>query len=318
MLLTIALVSIVALIPARAAAEDLDQRIAVHPGGRLQVDLDLGEENRSERVSLEVRSHDADEVWAVADLSGLGASSVKFRLDHDERGVVRLYGRAGGLMSWLFGGPGVHVRVWIPQDFSVDLRCPSGPIRIEELNGEIRVRTRDALIEVRSVEGSLHLRTQAGAVYVSEVVGDVSVRTSGGSVELSWVTGDVEARSGQGNIVARHVVGQIDLRTDSGEISLQEVRGLTDAKTERGAIYASFAGPPSGRLETRRGSVEVVFPARFGVQLEARARNGTVEVNAGAGSDGIRGPDHFSGAINGGGDPLQVYTARGSIRVQPR
>ncbi len=111
MLLTIALLSVVVLIPAPAQAQDLDRRIAVQPGGRLLVDLDLGQENRSERVSLEVRSHDADEVWAVADLSGLGASSVKFRLDHDERGVVRLYGRAGGLMSWLFGGPGVHVRV---------------------------------------------------------------------------------------------------------------------------------------------------------------------------------------------------------------
>ena len=318
MIWTIALVSVVVLMPAQVLAEDLDRRIAVQPGGRLQVDLDLGDENRSERVSLEVRSHDADEVWAVADLSGLGASSVKFRLDHDERGVVRLYGRSGGLMSWLFGGPGVHVRVWIPQDFSVDLRCPSGPIRIEELNGEIRARTRDAPIEVRGVEGSVHLRTQAGAVRVMEVVGDVTVRTAGGSVELSWVTGDIEARTGRGNIAARHVVGQIDLRTDAGEIGLHEVRGLADAKTERGAVYVSFAGPPSGRLETRRGSVEVVFPARFGARLEARTRNGTVEIDAGFGANGKRGPDHFIGDINGGGNPLQLYTARGTIRVHPR
>ena len=318
MIWTIALVSIVVLMPAQVLAEDLDRRIAVQPGGRLQVDLDLGDENRSERVSLEVRSHDADEVWAVADLSGLGASSVKFRLDHDERGVVRLYGRAGGLMSWLFGGPGVHVRVWIPQDFSVDLRCPSGPIQIEEVNGEIRARTQDAPIEVRGVEGSVHLRTQAGAVRVTEVVGDVTVRTAGGSVELSWVTGDVEARTGRGNIAVRHVVGQMDLRTDAGEIGLREVRGLADAKTERGAVYVSFAGPPSGRLETRRGSVEVVFPARFGARLEARTRNGTVEVDAGFGADGKRGPDHFIGDINGGGDPLHLYTARGTIRVYPR
>ena len=221
MILTIVLLSVVVLIPAPAQAQDLDRRIVVQPGGRLQVDLDMGQENRSERVSLEVRSHDADEVWAVADLSGLGASSVKFRLDHDERGVVRLYGRAGGLMSWLFGGPGVHVRVWIPQDFSVDLRCPSGLIRIEELNGEIRARTRDALIEVRGAEGNVHLRTQAGSVRVSEVVGNVTVRASSGSLELSWVTGKIEARTGQGDISVRHVVGQLDLRADSGEISLR-------------------------------------------------------------------------------------------------
>ncbi len=318
MILVVALSSVLALIPARVHAEDLDQRIAVSPGGRLQVDLDLGEETRSERVSLEVRSHDADEVWAVADLSGLGASSVKFRLDHDDRGVVRLYGRAGGLMSWLFGGPGVSVRVWVPQDFSVDLRCPSGPIRVEELSGEIRARTQDAPIEVRSIEGNLDLRTRAGTVRVTEVVGDVAIRTLDGSVELSWVTGDIDARTGRGDIHARHINGQLDLRTDAGEIGLREVRGMAEAKTERGAVYASFVGPPAGRLETRRGSVEVIFPARFGVQLEARARGGTVEVGFGAGGDGQRGRDHFVGAINGGGDLLHVYTARGSIRVQPR
>ncbi len=318
MVLTIVFLSVVVLIPAPAQAQDLDRRIAVQPGGRLQVDLDMGQANRSQRVSLEVRSHDADEVWVVADLSGLGASSVKFRLDHDARGVVRLYGRAGGLMSWLFGGPGVHVRVWIPQDFSVDLRCPSGLIRIEELNGEIRARTRDAPIEVRGAEGNVHLRTEAGSVRVTEVVGNVTVRASSGSLELSWVTGNIEARTGQGDISVRHVVGQLDLRADSGEISLREVRGLAEVKTERGAVYASFAGPPAGRLETRRGSVEIVFPARFGAQLEARTRHGTVEVDADVRADGKRGPGYFIGAINGGGDPLHLYTARGTIRVYPR
>jgi len=318
MILAVAVLSVFAVIPAQVRAEDLDRRIAVSPGGHLQVDLDMGEETRSGRVSLEVRSHNADEVWAVADLSGLGASSVKFRLDHDERGVVRLYGRAGGLMSWLFGGPGVSVRVWVPPEFSLDLRCPSGPIRIEDVNGEVRARTQDASIEVRAVDGNLRLRTRGGTVAVTEVVGDVVVRTSEGSLELRWVTGDIEARTDRGDIEARHIDGRVDLRTDAGEISLHEVRGMAEAKTERGAVFASFTGPPWGRLETRRGSVEVIFPARFGVQLDARSRNGTVEVDAGAERHRKGKRDHFIGALNGGGKPLHVYTARGSIRVHPR
>ena len=43
----------------------LDQRIPAAPGGLLQVDVDLGAEARADRVSLEVRAHDADEVWAA-------------------------------------------------------------------------------------------------------------------------------------------------------------------------------------------------------------------------------------------------------------
>jgi hypothetical protein len=317
MLLGLALVSLLAVSCTQVRAEGLDQRIPVKPGGLLQVDLDLGEEVRPERVSLEVRTHDADEVWAVADLSGLGASSVKFRVEHDDR-VVRLYGRSDGLISWIFGGPGVSVRVWIPRDFSVDLRCTSGPIRIEDVNGSIRARTSDASVEVSGAEGNLDLRTRSGAVHVTEAVGDVDIRASEGPIQLTWVTGDVKARTGRGWVRARHLKGRMTLRTDEGEIALREVRGPVDAKTEKGSVYASFAETPEGLLETRRGSIEVVFPEHAGLELEARTRRGTVELGPSVKVDGRRGADHFVGAVNGGGPRLGIYTARGDIRVDQR
>jgi hypothetical protein len=317
MVLALALASLLAVGCTQVQAQGLDQRIPVKPGGLLQVDLDLGEEVRPDRVSLEVRTHDADEVWAVADLSGLGASSVKFRVDHDER-VVRLYGRAGGLISWIFGGPGVAVRVWVPREFSVDLRCASGPIRIEDVNGSIRARTSDASVEVRGAEGDLDLRTRSGAVHLTEVVGDVDIRASEGSIELSWVTGNIDARTGRGQVHASHLKGRIALRTDEGEISLREIRGPVDAKTERGAVYASFAEAPEGVLESRQGSIEVVFPEHAGLELEARTRRGAVELGAGVKVDGRREADHFVGSVNGGGPRLAIYTARGNVRVDRR
>ena len=315
--LAIAVLALMVLGPAMAIGQDLDRRIPVESGGMLQVDLDFGEEIRSERVSLEVRSHDADEVWAVADLSGLGASSIQFRIESDDR-VVRLYGRSGGLMSWIFGGPGVAVRVWVPRDFSVDLRCTSGPVRVEEVRGDIRARTREASIDVRGVEGSQVLRTTSGTIRVTESVGDLAVKAAQGAIELSWVTGNVDAQTGEGDIVARHLDGRISLRTDDGEISVRDVRGPVEAKTERGAVYASFVGPPEGVIETYSGSVEVVLPDHSGTALDARARRGSVAVGPGLKVKGDRGEDHFVGAVNGGGEALRVYTARGSIRIERR
>jgi hypothetical protein len=315
--LAIAVLALMVLEPATAIGQDLDRRIPVEPGGMLQVDLDFGEEIRSERVSLEVRSHDADEVWAVADLSGLGASSIQFRIESDDH-VVRLYGRSGGLMSWIFGGPGVAVRVWVPREFSIDLRCTSGPVRIEEVRGNIRARTREASIDVRGAEGSQILRTTSGTIRVTESVGDVAVKAAQGAIELSWINGNVDAQTGEGDIVARHLDGRNSLRTDDGEISVRNVRGPVEAKTERGAVYASFAGPPEGVIETYSGSVEVVLPDHSGTALDARARRGSVAVGPGLEVQGDRGEDHFVGAVNGGGEPLRVYTARGSIRVERR
>ena len=312
------LLVLMGVMPTRAPGEELDQRVPAKPGGLLQVDLDLGEEMRPGRVSLDVRSHDADEIWAVADLSGLGASSVKFRMEHDEQ-VVRLYGRAGGLMSWLFGGPGVSVRVWVPRQYALDLRSSAGAIRVEDVRGSVRVRTTDAPIEVRGAEGKLNLKTTRGSVTVNEVRGDVDVRVAEGDVELSWITGRIEARTGEGDIRAEHLSGPTRLRSDDGEIDLRDVRGPAEAKTERGAIFASFAGQPEGSLETRRGSVEVRYPNHVGLRLDARTRRGTVEVGGGVKKprDEV-GVDEFVGAVNGGGSLLRVYTARGTIRVGPR
>jgi hypothetical protein len=308
---------VAALFHGAALADELDQRVPARPGGRLQVDLDFGEETRWERVSLEVRSHDADEVWAVADVSGLGSSTVRFRLEHDPR-VVRLYGRAGGILSWLFGGPSVSVRVWVPREFSVDLRCTSGPIRVEEVTGELRARTRDAPIEVRGAEGRLDLHTRGGAIQVTEVLGDVTARAAAGALDLSWIKGAVDARTGQGDVDVSHVAGGMWLRTDSGEIRIREAQGPAHARTEWGAVYATFAGEPSGDLETQRGSIEVALPGHSRVALDVRSPRGTVEVDPGLEARGKREATRFAGDLNGGGAGLRIYTARGTVRVNRR
>lgn len=295
----------------------LDQRVAVRPGALLQVDVDLGEETRPDRVALEVRSHDADEVWAVADVSGPGSGSVSFRVEHGDAGV-RLYARAGGLGSWLFGGPSVQLRVFVPREFSVDLRSASGPIRIEDVTGAVRARTTDGRIDVRGVEGPVRLRTGAGEVAVTEVQGDVEVRAEQGSVDLAWITGAIDARTGQGDLKVRHVDGPIALRADDGELELRDLRGRVEAKTESGAVYASFVADPAGVLETQAGSVEVHLPAQASVALDARSERGQVEVGDGLAFAGERARDRAVGKLNGGAEALRVYTARGSVRVEAR
>jgi hypothetical protein len=304
----------------------LDQRVAARPGALLQVDVDLGEESRTDRVTLDVRSHDADEVWAIADVSGPGSGTVSFRVEHGEPGV-RLYARAGGLGSWLFGGPSVQLRVFVPREFSVDLRSASGPIRVEDVTGSVRARTTGGRIDVRGAEGPVRVRTNDGEVGVSEVRGDVEVRAEHGSVDLAWIDGAVDARTGQGDLKVRHVDGPLALRADEGELELRDLRGRIEAKTESGAVYASFVADPAGVIETQAGSVEVRLPPESSVALDARSERGAVEVAESlAGPLGARidrapgegGPARVVGRLNGGTETLRVYTARGTVRVEAR
>ena len=304
-------------VPTLAHADDMDQRVYVKPGGHLQVDLDLGEEIEPEHASLQVISHDADQVWVKAETLGWGASDVKFRLDQDER-AVRVYGSVSGLFTMVFGGPTVRVRVWVPRDFSVDLRSTTGPIRVEELTGKVRARTLNGSIEIVGVDGPLTLRSAKGAVSVSESRGDVAIRAGEGAIDLSWVTGNVRAATGKGNVSARHVDGLVDIRTDDGEVNLQQVRGRVEARTEIGAVYASFLGEPEGQIETRRGSVEVIFPRDAGIDLDARTADGTVQLETDLEIDGERANGYAVGRVNGGGSSLRIYTARGNVRLDRR
>jgi hypothetical protein len=306
-----------ALLAGCALADDMDERIPVEPGGRLEVDLDLGQGLRPDPGSLEVVSHDANEVWILADASGWGASGVRFRVDQGEH-AVRLLGRVEGAFSWMFGGPKIQVRILIPREFSVDLRCTAGPIRITDVTGRVRARTSDAAVEVEGAEGSVKLRTADGDLRVSEVVGDVEVKTSAGDIEMSWITGDVEARTGDGHIDLAHVEGHLAAQSDWGPIEIRDVNGTVEAKGEQGSIFVSFAGEPAGALETSRGTVRAVIPADAGVEIDAISRRGSVEVAPGLSVPGDQSEKRVSGPINGGGRSLRLYTARGTVRVGRR
>jgi DUF4097 and DUF4098 domain-containing protein YvlB len=218
----------------------------------------------------------------------------------------------------MFGGPKIQVRIQIPREFSVDLRCTAGPIRITDVRGRIRARTSDAAIEVEGAEGSVKLRTTDGDLRVSEVVGDVEVKTSAGDIEMSWITGDVEARTGDGYIDLAHVEGYLTAKSDWGSIEIRDVNGTVEAKGERGSIFVSFAGEPAGVLETSRGTVRAVFPADAGVEIDAVSRRGSVEIAQGLSIPGDQSENRVSGPINGGGRSLRLYTARGTVRVGRR
>jgi Toastrack DUF4097 len=296
--------------------EDLDERFPVAPGGRLEVDLNYGEGLRPDPGSLEVTSHDADEVRLVTATSGWGGWGVQLRAEPTPGGV-RLLGRVAGVASWLFGGPNVQVRVWVPREYAVDLRTSAGPIRVEEVSGPVRARTRGADVELVGIRGPVRVRVEDGSVRATEMQGDVELKTTSGTIEASWVEGTLEGRTGGGRIEVRHLSGSCRLRSEGGAIEIADASGRVEARTERGRIVASFEARPSGVLESRGGDVEVQIPAEASLRLEALSKHGSVELS-GLDVQGEQAADRVSGVLNGAGPLLRLLTSRGGIRVGAR
>lgn len=301
------------LVACGQGSSELDESLPVEPEGLLEVDLYLGEGLRPDRGSLEVSSHDADEVRVVASATGWGAAGVNFRLEQ-RGGGARLLGRVTGATSWLFGGPQTTVRIWVPRRYSLDVTSSAGPIRIDDLNGDLRARGADS-IEVTASSGSLRLRTSDGDLRISEVEGVVDARASSGEIELSWISGAVEARTGRGEIRASHMSGSLVLTSGRGGIEIRELDGKARARTERGGIFAHFSGAPEGAFETSRGNVRVMLPEGAGAQIEMVSRRGEVELAPGVELAGRRADGQAVGRLGAGGAPLRLYTARGSAQL---
>lgn len=271
-----------------ASAEDLDETIAVEPGGTLSIDLDRG--------TVSVRSHDANTVRIIARARGFGTLFGGF--DLESRGNdVRLDGSFAHSFALLPWGPRVSVEAWVPRQYSVVVQTRGGAVTIAEITGRTIAETAGGAIEVQGCRGPVSVETTGGRIRVGNIDGGIVARTSGGRIEMKAVSGDAEAV------------------TSGGGLDLHAIGGRIEAQTSGGAIAASFSRAPSGTLETSGGRIEVSFAADAKVDLDAETSGGRVDVeHVVAASDSSR--HRVVGRINGGGPHLRLRTTGGNIRVR--
>ena len=265
----IAWLALGAPVEATAAARFTDRAPAA-PGGRLAVAL--------ERGSVRIVSHDRPEVRVEADVRGLGASSVHFRLERESAGL-RLRVETDEWLRFLSGGPSVRVRIRVPRAYSVDVATVGGPIEVIALRGDVVARSRGGEIHVANVEGRVDLVTSNGRIQITAIRGRLRARSVGGWIAISDVRGPVEAATGDGQIRIGGVIGAVDARSRGGPIALS-------------------------------------LPARARADVDARTRSGRIHVEPGVALRGDVGPRHARGAINGGGDPLLLRSAAGHITLR--
>jgi hypothetical protein len=299
------------LSPLTAMANEIDETLDVEPGGTLRIDL--------ERGAVEVSSHDANQVRIEARASGWAGWNFDFDVSR-QGNDVHLVGESFGWGYWLFwpfGGPRVHVRAWVPREYSVAARTKGGGVDLASLSGRISAETSGGAVEVKDATGPVDVRTSGGPVRIEQVNGNLEAETSGGSIDVAAVSGDVRAHTSGGSIEVVRVDGQVDVRTSGGPIDIREAAGQVEAATSGGGIQVSFTDAPAGTLSTSGGRIEVRFPQTAGANLDAETSGGRVDVAHPLTLHGNADPHHVVGAINGGGAPLRLRTSGGSIYVRP-
>ena len=208
---------------------------------------------------------------------------------------------------------GVDYTVTLPRDANVVLRSVSGDIRVNTLNGELRVESVSGNVVATSVRRIRQAKTVSGDLEIVESDGD---EVAGGTVSGNLIIRGVKART-------------VDLQSVSGDLR------LTDVESDRAFVRSitgsiDFAGRLSqqGRYEFQSHSGDVrVSPANAqGFSLEASTFSGdlrsdfplTLQGNQVNNLGPRRNPRGIRGSFGTGGAVLTLQSFSGNITIVKR
>jgi len=270
------------------SAEFLEEVVPAKSGGTLFV--------RSSRGTVDVRTHDLEEVRVEAEARGRNAERVIFTLEHagDD---VRFEVHTEGWLTGLFGGIDVRSRIWVPRQYSLVLRSSGGDARVD------------------GITGNVDLQTSGGDTTVSRITGRAGIHTSGGNLELEHLDGCVRARSSGGTTLLRDVFGDADVRTSGGNLQIDGIDGCVEARLSGGNTSIVFLGNPSGDIRSNGGSVDVRLHEDANFDLDAKSNGGKVHLDVELDREWQKEKHRVYGRRGQRGARLKIRTNGGDVHV---
>ncbi|MBS1827203.1 MAG: hypothetical protein JST93_17935 [Acidobacteria bacterium] len=184
-----------------------------------------------------------------------------------------------------------------------------------------RIVSSNGGIRVDHVEGNVKLRTSNGGVRVEMVKGDLDVTTSNGGIDLTEFTGGAALHSSNGAIRADGVRGFFEATTSNGGIDARilETSGTRPVRvsSSNGRVNLTIEGLKNTDViaSTSNSSLTVKLPASVGAQLKASTSNSSISTEFEVKTSGTISKNRMEGTIGSGGPVLDLHTSNGSIRV---
>lgn len=210
----------------------------------------------------------------------------------------------------------------------VEARTAGGPIRLGDVEGDATLETSGGEIVAGRIAGAVRAETGGGDILLRGAGSDIIAQTAGGQIQIGESGGSVQCQTAGGSIRLGGARGPIRVHTAGGSIHLYSVKNAVQAATVAGKILAQIAASPdsfrASLLETSFGDVEVYLPPDLPLTIDATIQMAEgyriltdfpLEIEGGEPSFRpvtLRG----RGALNGGGEVLQIRTVGGNIEIR--
>jgi DUF4097 and DUF4098 domain-containing protein YvlB len=188
---------------------------------------------------------------------------------------------------------GIGVIGGIYENFTVDVTVP--PLVT------LSARTSDGAVDCEPLEGKFTIETGDGAVRAHGLKGEFDISTGDGRIVLDEMDGRLHARTRDGHVTANGRFDELDLSTGDGRV---------DATARAGSKMGQ-----AWSLQTGDGAVTLRMPHDIAALLDARTRDGHINVELPITVSGRLANHQLVGELNGGGPPIRIRTRDGGITL---
>lgn len=214
------------------------------------------------------------------------------RNDHITAEIISIKGG-----SFSTNTPSFNFIVYAPINANASLSTNNGDVSITDIRGNI---------DVRSGSGNIQLANTRGTSRLSSTSGDIRVQTHTGTVFTNAITGDVRYHD---------VSGECRIKVVSGNVTLDDIRGSTIVHTTNGNINLNTSRiDVLIDLETIVGNIRTTIPSNVALNFAVQGQR--VNINAASNFAGEIQRNSINGKLNGGGTPVRMKSAVGSIDIQ--
>jgi hypothetical protein len=218
--------------------------------------------------------------------------------DYAERVAVEMSGptltvhapRQGGVFD-LLGDmwrkhAGVDVEVTVPAGTAMKVSTYTAGVHVHGRCGSADIATGAADIEVEQVDGDLRLRSGSARASVAEVHGSVVLRSGAGDAHFGAVSGDLQSVCGSGLLEAQQIRGNARVRSGAGEARLGAVYGNVDIASGSGPMSVGLPAGITAKLDLQTGSGRVT--SELPIEKQPASTKGAITIRARTGSGDVR------------------------------
>ena len=157
----------------------------------------------------------------------------------------------------------VHISQWKAPVF---VSSHDGHLFIDDVVGDVSLRTILGGIKVEKVRGTLAIESYSSQVNVEDVTGKIKVRNFSGETKLHKIIGPLYLSSQKGPVNTQETSGNMVISSGLAVFHISDHKGLLAGQTDAGSLFARVKGSANVELSSNSG------PITLSVSRESQAR----------------------------------------------